>query len=77
MLPFLAKTVDKMFHIPTSELNKLCATEGTLVFHGVKHSYSYAAQACTVKLIKKLFPDSSIAKNVACGRTKVKITLFI
>ena len=27
MLLFLAKTVDNMFHIPTSELNKLCATE--------------------------------------------------
>ena len=48
-----------------------------MVFHAVKHSHSYISQACTINLAKKCFPDSSIAKNITCGSTKVKIILFI
>ncbi|CAF5093726.1 unnamed protein product, partial [Rotaria sp. Silwood1] len=66
------KTVDGMFHIPASELDKLSATEGTLVFHAIKQSHSYVSQACTVKLNTKRFPDSSVAKNVTSDRTKAR-----
>ncbi|CAF3468027.1 unnamed protein product [Rotaria sp. Silwood2] len=68
-----SKTVDTIFQIPTSELNKSCTAEGTMVFHGVTHSHSYNSQACTINITKKCFPDSSIAKNITCGRTKVKV----
>ncbi|CAF1216373.1 unnamed protein product [Rotaria sordida] len=67
-----SKTVDTMFHIPTSDLQKLCAAEGTLVFHGIKHSHSYVSQACTVKLVKKCLLGSSITKNINCNRTKAR-----
>ncbi|CAM4945455.1 unnamed protein product [Rotaria socialis] len=65
-----SKTIYETFHMKTSELNKLCAAEGTMVFHAVKHSHSYISQACTINLSKKCFPDSSIAKNITCNRTK-------
>ncbi len=59
----------------TSELNELCAVEGTMVFHTVKHSHSYISYACTIDTIKKCFPDSSITKNITCDKTKVSIML--
>jgi hypothetical protein len=61
---FSAKTVLATFHVATSELNRLCAAESTMVFHAVKHSHSYISQACTINLNKKCFPDSSVAKNI-------------
>ncbi|CAF4651227.1 unnamed protein product [Rotaria sp. Silwood2] len=65
-----SKPIYETFHMATSELNKLCAAEGTMVFHAVKHSHSYISQDCTINLSKKCFPDSSIAKNITCNRTK-------
>ncbi|CAF3185040.1 unnamed protein product [Rotaria sp. Silwood2] len=65
-----SKPIYETFHMATSELNKLCAAEGTMVFHAVQHSHSYISQDCTINLSKKCFPDSSIAKNITCNRTK-------
>ncbi|CAF5217985.1 unnamed protein product [Rotaria magnacalcarata] len=65
-----SQTIYETFHMTTSELNKLCAAEVTMVFHTVKHSHSYISQDCTINLSKKCFPDSSIAKNITCNRTK-------
>ena len=55
----------------TTELNRLSAIEGAIVFHTVKHSHSYISQACTINMISKCFPDSSTAKNITCDKTKV------
>lgn len=55
----------------TTELNRLSAVEGSMVFHSVKHSHSYISQACAIDVIKKCFSDSSTAKNVTCDKTKV------
>jgi hypothetical protein len=68
---FVAKTIDSIFNSTKSELNRLSATEGAFVFHGVKHSHSYLSQSCTTKLTKKCFSDSILAKNIACSKTKV------
>ncbi|CAF4922882.1 unnamed protein product [Rotaria sp. Silwood1] len=67
-----SKTLDAVFNIPTSELNKLCAAEGTMVFHSVKHSHSYISQACTINVAKKCFSDSSIVKKITCNKTKAR-----
>ncbi|CAF4631839.1 unnamed protein product [Rotaria socialis] len=64
------------FNITTTELNKLCAVEGAMVFHTVKHSHSYISHGCTIDTIKKCFPDSSTVKNITCDRTKVGIMLM-
>ncbi len=69
---FIAKTLNDSFSATTSELSRLCVAEGALVFHGVKHSHSYLSQSCIIKLMKKCFPDSSIAKNITCNKTKVR-----
>ncbi|CAM4974346.1 unnamed protein product [Rotaria socialis] len=60
------------FNITTTELNKLCAVEGAMVFHTVKHSHSYISHGCTIDTIKKCFPDSSTVKNITCDRTKAR-----
>ena len=59
----------------TSELKKLCAVKGTMVFPTVKHSHNYISHACTIDTIKKCFRDLSIAKNITCDKTKVSIML--
>ncbi|CAF1564257.1 unnamed protein product, partial [Adineta ricciae] len=64
--------IDKSLNITTSELNKLCAVEGAMVFHTVKHSHSYISHACTIDIIKKCFPDSYTVKNITCDRTKAR-----
>lgn len=68
---FLAKRLDAAYKVTTTELNRLSAVEGSMVFHSVKHSHSYISQACTINMIRKCFPDSSTAKNVTCDKTKV------
>ncbi|CAF1575662.1 unnamed protein product [Adineta steineri] len=68
--------IDTAFNITTTELNKLCAVEGALVFHTVKHSHSYISHGCTIDMIKKCFPDLSTVKNITCDRTKVGIMLM-
>lgn len=41
-------------------------------YHGVMHSHSYLSTDCGTKLYSSLFPDSSIAKKVHCGKTKTE-----
>ncbi|CAF2078231.1 unnamed protein product [Rotaria magnacalcarata] len=62
--------IDVAYNVTTTELNKLCAVEGVMVFYTVKHSHSYISHACTINIIKKCFPDSSTAKNITCDKTK-------
>jgi len=57
---------------PSTELTKLVAAEITLVYHGIHHGHSYLSQACTVDVLKELFHDSIIGKNLSCGRTKAR-----
>ena len=52
---------------PTSELDKIAAAKATFVYHG----HSYRSQQCTINLTKAVFnTSSSIAKSIACDRTK-------
>ena len=53
----------------TQEQKNVAAAEGTMSFQVVKHHQSYRSNDCSVKLQKKN-PDSNIAENVSCGRTK-------
>jgi hypothetical protein len=48
------------------------AAEIVRVYHTVKHHLSYNASDCGAKLDPILFPDSAIAKKMACGRTKAE-----
>ncbi|CAM4901961.1 unnamed protein product [Rotaria socialis] len=57
---------------PPSQLTSMIAAELTLVYHGIRHAHSYNSQSCTVDVSKKLFHDSTIAKNISCGRTKAR-----
>lgn len=54
----------------SKEEDSVSAIEATSVYHGIKHHHSYNSQDCTNKLFNTLFPDSSLAKKVSCGRTK-------
>ncbi|CAF5049989.1 unnamed protein product [Rotaria magnacalcarata] len=64
--------IDVAYNVTTTELNKLCAVEGVMVFHTVKHSHSYISHACTINIIKKCFPDSSTTKNITCDKTNAR-----
>ena len=64
--------MDASFATTINELNLLSAAEEVLAFHDVKHSHSYLSQSCTISIMKKGLLDSSIAKNIACDKTKVK-----
>lgn len=50
--------------------DKNSAVDATLAFHVVKHHQSYKSMDCTSPLLKKLFSDSELARNLACARTK-------
>ena len=52
--------------------DEITAAEGTLVFHAVKHYHSFLSLGCTSVLLKKIFPDASVAKKFSCGRTKTE-----
>lgn len=54
----------------SKEEDNVSAIEATSVYHGIKHHHSFNSQDCTNKLFSTLFPDSSLAKKVSCGRTK-------
>ncbi len=56
----------------STELTTLVAAEITLAYHGIRHGHSYLSQACTADVSKKLFHDSTIGKNLTCGRTKAR-----
>ena len=52
--------------------DEITAAEGTLAFHAVKHHHSFLSMDCTSVLLKKIFPDSNVAKKFSSGRTKTK-----
>lgn len=54
--------------------HKKCSTaaEATLAFHVVKHHQSYKSMDCTSSLLRQLFSDSEVARNLACARTKTE-----
>ncbi|CAF4554531.1 unnamed protein product, partial [Rotaria magnacalcarata] len=60
------------FISPSSALTKLTAAELSLVYHGVRHGYSYISQSCAVNLLKKIFNESEIGQNISCGKTKAR-----
>lgn len=45
--------------------------EATFVYHTIIHSHSYQSADCTSKLFKQMFPDSNVASNFTCGKTKL------
>ncbi|CAF2055661.1 unnamed protein product [Rotaria magnacalcarata] len=47
--------IDVAYNVTTTELNKLCAVEGAMVFYTVKHSHSYISHACTINILKNVF----------------------
>ena len=49
---------------------QVIAAELSKVFHAVKHHHSYNSSDCGMKLDPVIFPDSSISRKLACGRTK-------
>ncbi|CAF3372842.1 unnamed protein product [Rotaria sp. Silwood2] len=55
---------------PNREKDEVAAAEATLVYHAVRHGISYLAQQCTNDVLRILFGTSSIAKSIACGKTK-------
>ena len=50
--------------------DEITAAEGTLAFHAVKHHHSFLSMDCTSVLLKKIFPDSNVAKKFSSGRIK-------
>lgn len=52
--------------------DKVTAAEVTNVYHTVQHAISYRAADCGTKLAQTIYPDSDIAKRMACGRTKAE-----
>ena len=52
--------------------NEITAAKGTLAFHAVKHHHSFLSMDCTSVLLKKIFPDSNVAKKFSSGSTKTE-----
>ena len=52
--------------------DEVTAEEDTLAFHAVKHHHSFLFMECTLVLLKKIFPDSIVAKKFSSGRTKTE-----
>ena len=48
------------------------AAEGTLAFHAVKLHHKFLSKDCTSVLLKKIFPDSNVAKKFSSGRIKTE-----
>ena len=43
--------------------DEITAANGTLAFHAVKHHHSFLSIDCTSVLLKKILPDSNVAKK--------------
>lgn len=68
-----SQIISKFFIKPnTVESQKIALDELVEVYHNVKHNLSYNSFDCSLKLMPKLYPDSGIAKKLACGRTKAE-----
>ena len=52
--------------------DEITAAEVTLAFHAVKHHYSFLSVDCTSVILKKIFPDSNVAKKFSSGHTKTE-----
>ena len=52
--------------------DEIPAAEGTLAFHAVKHHHSFLSMKCPSVLLKKIFPDTNVAKKFSSGRTKTE-----
>ena len=57
--------------------DEITATEGTLAFQAVKHHHSFLSMDCTSVLLKKIFPDSNVAKKFSSGSTKTEKVVTI
>jgi len=68
-----SQILNKFFIKPnTVESQKIALAELVEVYHIVKHNLSYNSLDYSLKLMPKLYPDSGIAKKLACGRTKAE-----
>ena len=56
--------------------DEITAAEGTLAFHAVKHYHSFLSMDCTSVLLKKIFPDSNVAKKFSSGAQRQKKLLL-
>ena len=52
--------------------DEITAAESTLAFHAAKHHHSFLSMDCTSVLLKKIFPDSNVAKKFSSGRAKTE-----
>lgn len=66
------KVTDSFASSSSGSKQKQSAAEGTLAFHTVKHHQSYNSMECTGRLMKVIFPDSNIASEMTCSRTKTE-----
>lgn len=51
---------------------KVQAAEATLAYHTVNHHQSFKSVDCMSKLGSIVYPDSTISKNIRCGKTKTE-----
>lgn len=67
------RKIDTIFQSASSQSKaKESAAEATLAFHTVKHHQTYNSMDCTGRLMKVIFSDSSIARDITCQRTKTE-----
>ena len=52
--------------------DKITGAGDILAFHAVKHHHSFLSMGCTLDLLKKIFPNSNVAKKFSSGRTKTE-----
>lgn len=68
-----SRPIDSFYKLKTSKvIESAAAVEATLAFHTVKHNFSFRSTDCTTSLLKNLFHDSDIAKNISSAKTKTK-----
>ena len=68
-----SKNISTFFSTPTepmSSYRKAAAAEATFAYHTVQHTHSYNSANCSSSLYSTMFPDSKIASDFSCGRTK-------